>query len=146
MDGAATTARREALRRARLGAAAGASPQCRRIPAGEGELRVADALMLVPAADGSWYVCGRCRAALAPGDANYKAGCVVRVTPVSEVGLAPLDARQFLDEDFVYREYCCPGCGLLLQGDFARSGDDDLWDIRLFPAGTTTAPGPESAA
>ena len=72
--------------------------------------------------------------------------CVVRVTPVSEVGLAPLDARQFLDEDFVYREYCCPGCGLLLQGDFTRSGDDDLWDIKLFPAGAAAAPGQEPAA
>lgn len=146
LDEAATVARREALRRERLGAAAGAAAHCRRMPAGEGELRVADALMLVPAGDGNWYVCGRCRAALAPGDANYKSGCVVRVTPVSEVGLAPLDARQFIDEDFVYREYCCPGCGLLLQGDFTRCGDDDLWDIRLFPAGAAAAPGQEPAA
>jgi N-methylhydantoinase B len=141
IDAAATAARREALRRERLGTAVGGCADCHRIAAQDHELRVADSLVMARDGGGSWYVCACCRAVLGPGEGNYKSGCVVRVRPVGEVGLAPIDPHLIFDEDIVYREYCCPGCGLLLQGDFGRSGDDHLWDIRLHAIGPAGAAG-----
>jgi acetone carboxylase gamma subunit len=37
----------------------------------------------------------------------------------------------FIDDEIEYREYFCPGCGLLLQGDFCRPEDTDFQDIHL---------------
>jgi N-methylhydantoinase B len=139
VDGPATATLRDALRRERLGAATTGSAGRPRIAQGSGDLRVADALVIARAGNAAWYVCRKCRARIGPADRNYKCGCVRRVTPVREVGLAPIDPHLHLDGEIVYREYYCPGCGLLLQGDFTRPDDDDVWDIRLFLPGSRIA-------
>jgi acetone carboxylase gamma subunit len=57
-----------------------------------------------------------------------------RITDVRDVGLSPIDPKLFIDDVIEYREYFCPGCGLLLQGDFNRPQDPDFRDIRLASA------------
>jgi len=59
---------------------------------------------------------------------------VKRVSDIRQVGLSPIDPRLFIDDQIEYREYFCPGCGLLLQGDFSRPGDPDFRDICLAAA------------
>jgi len=78
------------------------------------------------------YVCRKCRTIIEKTDKNYKLGCVRRETDLKEVGLFPVDPSTFIDDEIVYREYFCPGCGLLFQADFCKKGDPDIWDLRLF--------------
>ena len=93
---------------------------------------VSEGLALVGAGDDAVYVCRKCRTVIQTADKNYKTSCIKRTTAVQEVGLAPIDPKLFIDDKMVYREYFCPGCGLLFQGDFTRMEDADIWDIRLF--------------
>ena len=95
------------------------------------EIPVSDGLVLAPTGTGHAYACRKCRTFIQDAASNYKTGCVRRVTDVRKVGLAPIEPRQFIDDDIEYREYFCPGCGLLLQGNFCRPGDKDLWDMQL---------------
>jgi len=92
---------------------------------------VSEGLALAGAGDDAVYVCRKCRTVIQRADKNYKTSCIKRTTDVQEVGLAPIDPKIFIDDEIVYREYFCPGCGLLFQGDFTRMGDADIWDIRL---------------
>jgi len=36
-----------------------------------------------------------------------------------------------LHQDLGIFEYICPGCGVLLDVEIARNGEDPLWDVRL---------------
>ncbi len=133
VDDPKSAALREARRRERLAAA---GPRARvTLPEQPEERNVAEGLAVARGAQEAEYVCRRCRTVIAPAAHNYKSGCVCRVRGVGEVGLAPIDPKLFIDDDIVYREYFCPGCGLLLQGDFVRRDDPDFRDIDLTGTG-----------
>jgi N-methylhydantoinase B len=100
-------------------------------PESEHDRAVSEGLALAGAGDDAVFVCRKCRTVIQRADKNYKSGCIKRTTDVQEVGLAPIDPKLFIDDEIVYREYFCPGCGLLFQGDFTRTADADIWDIRL---------------
>jgi N-methylhydantoinase B len=100
-------------------------------PESVSDIAVSEGLALAGAGTDAVYVCRKCRTVIQRADENYKLGCIKRITDVQEVGLAPIDPKLFIDDEIVYREYFCPGCGLLFQGDFTRTGDADIWDIRL---------------
>jgi N-methylhydantoinase B len=100
-------------------------------PESVSDIAVSEGLALAGAGADAVYVCRKCRTVIQRADENYKSGCIKRTTDVQEVGLAPIDPKLFIDDEIVYREYFCPGCGLLFQGDFTRTGDADIWDIRL---------------
>lgn len=131
VDEPATRSLREAMRRERLAESRAPASVGAKLQASSTDLAVADGLVVARAREGDRYVCSECRTVIEDAARNYKHGCAVRVTPVQAVGLDPIDPALYLDEDIVYREYFCPGCGLLMQGDFARRGDADLWDIHL---------------
>ncbi len=100
-------------------------------PESVSDIAVSEGLALAGAGADAVYVCRKCRTVIQRADENYKSGCIKRTTDVQEVGLAPIDPKLFIDDEIVYREYFCPGCGLLFQGDFTATGDADIWDIRL---------------
>lgn len=98
------------------------------------DLRVSEGLVISHCREGAFYTCKKCRTRIQSADENYKSGCVKRVTDVAQVGLAPIDPHLFIDDHIEYREYFCPGCGLLLQGDFSRPEDPDFRDVCLAAA------------
>lgn len=102
------------------------------IPETTSEISVTEGLVISKSGNGDFYVCKKCRTVIQNTDENYKTGCIKRTTDVQEVGLSPIDPKLFIDDEIEYREYFCPGCGLLLQGDFSKKEDADTWDIRLF--------------
>ena len=102
------------------------------LPETTGEIAVSDGLVVAKRGDEPVYVCRKCRSIIQNTAENYKSGCIKRESDLMEVGLSPIDPKLFIDDEIVYREYFCPGCGLLFQGDFTRKEDADFWDIRLF--------------
>ena len=104
----------------------------RTIPEAEEEISVSDGLVIIESDGEAFFVCRKCRTIIQNANKNYKSGCIKKQTDIQEVGLSPIDPKLFIDDEIVFREYFCPSCGLLFQGDFAREEDDDFWDIRLF--------------
>jgi N-methylhydantoinase B len=99
-----------------------------------GDIRVSEGLVISESEEGAFYTCKKCRTQIQNTDENYKSGCIRRVTDVRDVGLSPIDPKLFIDDVIEYREFFCPGCGLLLQGDFNRPEDPDFPDICLASA------------
>lgn len=132
LDTDKTHALREKMRRERLSHAPAAQRPGRIIEVGPGEIRVSEGLVLAKSGGKDFYICSKCRSLIQEANENYKTGCSRKVTDVRDVGLAPIEPGQFIDDEIEYREYFCPGCGMLMQGNFCRPEDEDLWDIRLF--------------
>jgi len=130
IDLEATAARREAIRKGRIGAGGGLDKPEFVQEAGK-DRPVSEGLVITVSGERRVYVCRKCRAVIEDADKNYKSGCITRETELDEVGLVPIDPAIFIDDHIVYREYFCPQCGLLLQGDFRRKTDPDKWDIQL---------------
>jgi acetone carboxylase gamma subunit len=41
------------------------------------------------------------------------------------------DPRRFIDPTPQFRQFCCPGCGLLVENEIAVAGDPVLKDVEL---------------
>jgi len=135
-DERATRARRKRMVEARLSTASLPAGPFEVIAEQARERQVSEGLVMAGNGENVFYTCKKCRTAIRDVRDNYKTGCAKRVTPVAEVGLFPIDPKLFVDDEIVYREYFCPGCGLLLQSDFSRPGDPDFRDIDMTgPAG-----------
>jgi N-methylhydantoinase B len=131
LDAGKTDALRERMVSERLSSVDESGPGLDTIAESPADIRVAEGLVIARSAEGAFYTCTKCRTRIERADENFKAGCVTRVADVRDVGLAPIDPGLFIDDEIEYREYFCPGCGLLLQGDFCRPEDPDFQDIRL---------------
>ena len=130
LDGEATMKLRQEIRVKRLEGAEESREGRVIIDPANDEIAVSEGLVVVPGADA--YACRKCRTRIADAGSNYKSGCLKKVTPVEAVGISPVDPKLFIDDDIVYKEYFCPGCGLHLQGDFSKSENEDIRDIHLF--------------
>jgi len=134
-DGALDEQKTDNLRKqivaGRLSAADGARAELQNLPERPEDLHVSEGLVISRCEEGAFYTCRKCRSRLHSADENYKSGCVKRVTDVQYVGLSPIDPHLFVDDQIEYREYFCPGCGILLQSDFSRPEDPDFHDICL---------------
>jgi len=137
-NGVLDTQKTESLRKRiigkRLSAAAGSEAPLQTIAEAPGDIRVSEGLVIAKTGEEAFYTCTKCRTRIQNADENYKSGCITRVTNVKDVGLSPIDPGLFIDDEIEYREYFCPGCGLLLQGNFTRPEDPDFRDTRLASA------------
>jgi N-methylhydantoinase B len=82
-------------------------------------------------ADGVHQCCRKCAADLGPLDRNYKQACVVRDTPLPEANPNIGDWRRYIDDQPVFRQFHCPGCGTLIENEVARVDDEVLRDVEL---------------
>jgi N-methylhydantoinase B len=131
LDSQKTDSLRKRMIGERLSAAAGFEAPLQIIAETANDIRVSEGLVIARAGENTFYTCTKCRTRIQNADENYKSGCSKRVTQVRDVGLSPIDPNLFIDDEIEYREYFCPGCGLLLQGDFCRPEDTDFQDIHL---------------
>jgi N-methylhydantoinase B len=129
-----STARREEIREARrewrpaaerFGAAAGALPS----PATGAEPRAVHEYVH-DRDDGGRRVlaCRRCDTVLGDFRGNYKLGLLVDEASVTAIPTVE-DPRLFLDEDMVFRRYCCPGCRTLMTVEIARASEPVLEEM-----------------
>lgn len=76
-------------------------------------------------------VCVKCGHRFGPADENYKLGALQIDRKLEEANPLLGDAGRYVDADVVFRQYVCPGCGVLLDNEIARVDDPPLWDIRI---------------
>jgi N-methylhydantoinase B len=121
-DGQATAAERARQRLARIGG----KPSGRRLT-GAVQLKPTENLAVRA---GRWC-CAKCATDLGPLSANYKAGCTRVDAPIQAANPIVGDPARFIDPRPQFRQFSCPGCGLLVENEIAVESDPVLRDIEV---------------
>jgi N-methylhydantoinase B len=83
------------------------------------------------AVKGTRYCCAKCSADLGLVSDNYKSRCVRYDRPIEASNPIVGDPKRFIDPTPQFRQFCCPGCGLLIENEVAVSDDPPLWDVEI---------------
>jgi N-methylhydantoinase B len=75
--------------------------------------------------------CALCDSVIGDYRANYKLGLRMDESPMSSLPHVD-DPKVFLDEDIVFRRYCCPECAVLMSTEIVRASEPPLVDMVLF--------------
>jgi hypothetical protein len=89
-----------------------------------------------PSKDSMRWCCRACRADLGLMSENYKLACRRHDAPIQSANPNIGDWRRYIDDEPVFRQFFCPGCGRLIENEIARRSDGLLQDIEL----STTPP------
>ena len=71
--------------------------------------------------DNLHYGCAKCATDLGPISRNYKERCVRNDLPIEASNPIVGDPKRFIDPLPHFRQFCCPGCGLLVENEIAVS-------------------------
>jgi N-methylhydantoinase B len=80
--------------------------------------------------DGDVMAC-RCGTVMSELRGNWKAGAAWRDIPVPEGNRWCPPTEELVDDEFVLRQYACPGCGRLIDSKILRPAEPGLWDMRI---------------
>jgi len=80
---------------------------------------------------GKRWSCARCAADLGPLKSNYKDACVRLDRPIESSNPIVGDPSRFIDPLPRFRQFCCPGCGRLIENEIALEDDPLLMDVEL---------------
>jgi len=122
-DADATAQERERLRRARLNGSNRGSKKLN----GKVALHATESL----AVRGKRWSCAHCATDLGAQDRNYKAACVRHDLPIQASNPIVGDPKRFIDPLPHFRQFCCPGCGRLIENEIALTDDPLLADVEL---------------
>jgi N-methylhydantoinase B len=75
--------------------------------------------------------CEECMTVLSPLSGNWKEGALVGELELPRANPLCPDPATLIDEDFVLRQYACPGCARLLDNDVQRRSEPPVWDFRI---------------
>ena len=62
---------------------------------------------------------------------NYKMRCVRLDRPIQASNPIVGDPARFIDPTPQFRQFCCPGCGLLIENEVAVQSEPLLQDVEL---------------
>jgi N-methylhydantoinase B len=94
---------------------------------GKERLRATESL----AVRGTNWCCAKCAADLGPVKANYKARCARSDRPIQASNPLVGDPQRFIDPLPQFRQFCCPGCGTLIENEIAIAEDPLLMDVQI---------------
>jgi N-methylhydantoinase B len=77
------------------------------------------------------WCCMACATDLGPLQQNYKLGCAMETLPISASNPLIGDYRRYINDEPVFRQFFCPGCGQLIENEIALAGDELLCDIQI---------------
>jgi N-methylhydantoinase B len=77
------------------------------------------------------YRCAHCGEATGSFDEHPKAGLAAADRRISDISANFADETAFVDQQMIWREFYCRGCGAMLANEVAVPGDDPLVEIRL---------------
>ncbi len=80
---------------------------------------------------GSFWACGHCSTELGDVSRNYKDACILEEHPVSASNPLIGEPSDFIDDKVVFRQFCCPGCGVQIDNEIAVAQDPVLCDIAV---------------
>jgi N-methylhydantoinase B len=95
---------------------------------GKPKLRLTEGVALY---DNLHYGCAKCGTDLGPSSQNYKSRCVRNDMPIQAANPIVGDPARFIDPKPQFRQFCCPGCGLLIENEIAVDGDPILKDVEI---------------
>jgi N-methylhydantoinase B len=121
-DANATVAERERRRLERIGG----KPSGKKLD-GKIELQATENL----AVRGGRWCCAKCATDLGSVKENYKKGCVRVDRPIQSSNPIVGDPARFIDPTPQFRQFCCPGCGLLIENEIAVAEEPVLVDVEL---------------
>jgi N-methylhydantoinase B len=75
--------------------------------------------------------CARCATDLGPPAGNAKERMAMLERPTSSLSPAHPDPSRFVDQEVVWRDFLCPGCGVRLASEVARPGEAPFQELRL---------------
>ncbi len=127
VDPAATEINRAEIRKARVN---GANGKARKL---DGELVLHASEYLAVRRNGSarHWACAKCAADLGPVEENYKLGCVRADRHVSESNPLIGEPSDHINDEVVFRQFYCPGCGTLIENEVSTASDPVLMDISI---------------
>jgi N-methylhydantoinase B len=79
----------------------------------------------------SRWCCAKCSTDLGPITSNYKSGCVRNDRPIEASNPIVGDPKRFIDALPQFRQFCCPGCGLLIENEIALESEPVLRDVEI---------------
>ena len=85
----------------------------------------------MPSKPESRWCCRACRTDLGLISTNYKLACRRYDAPIHSANPNIGDWRRYIDDEPVFRQFFCPGCGRLIENEIARKSDELLHDIEL---------------
>ena len=131
VDEAATAAERDARRALRMHdgvAAAGAGPAGTSVPGAGSRLHpVGDTIEAVDLGDRRILRCTVCQYELSGYEADWKPACLMRELPLDTA----MASNAACDPAYVFREYCCPGCGTAVAVDVQERSEPIMDELRL---------------
>jgi N-methylhydantoinase B len=80
---------------------------------------------------GGRWSCTKCATDLGPVKENYKKHCVRLDRPIQSSNPIVGDPARFIDPTPQFRQFCCPGCGLLVENEIAVADEPLLADVEL---------------
>ena len=76
----------------------------------------------------SLYRCFKCGYVLGPAEEDYKTFALKNSAPLSKC--QPSHLYSNIDQ-YVLREYYCPGCGVMFEVDMVAKEEQQIWSVRL---------------
>jgi N-methylhydantoinase B len=98
---------------------------------GGSALRITETLLLRLDGATPHHCCAKCDGDLGPAGDNYKDHCLREDNPIERSSPLVGDPRRFIDDEPVFRQFFCPGCGTLIENEIAVKQDPVLRDIEI---------------
>jgi N-methylhydantoinase B len=141
LDAPATKSLRETTRRNRVKDIA---LKPRKLSAGN-PVRITENLLLRLDNGTPHHCCTKCDSDLGPASDNYKDHCLREDNPIEASSPLVGDPHRYIDDEPVFRQFFCPGCGALIENEIAVATDPVLRDIEVLADPRLFAARPEAA-
>jgi acetone carboxylase gamma subunit len=96
-----------------------------------GAWKIGPGLEVVEEPDGRVLACESCGAVLSSLHGNWRDGALVTELPVEDGNRLCPPPEKLIDDDFVLRQFACPGCARLMDGEVRRRAEPPMWDLRI---------------
>jgi N-methylhydantoinase B len=90
-----------------------------------------EAIDVAESSSGDVFVCNRCDHPMGSTSMPYKHWCAIWEGELAQIAPGFRDPAQFVDDHMVWREFYCPSCGVMIENEIAREGEELLDDAHL---------------
>jgi acetone carboxylase gamma subunit len=90
-------------------------------------------ILIVDDKDGSHLACRSCDERICTPDDHYKDHLLQAVKPLTEANQLLVDPDNYINDEMEYREYYCPGCGLMMENEVIMADRDPVVDKEVEP-------------
>jgi len=87
-----------------------------------------ESLDIVDGSTGEDLACRSCGEEICSTDDLYKEHLLQAVRPLQDANQLLVDPAHYIDEEMEYREYYCPGCGLMVENEVILASSEPVSD------------------